>query len=685
MFRRLLTAGRSEHEQAHYWLARQPTTSRRLIRVARRGGPRMSTTGQIGRCAGVLLCLLATALGWGMFPEVARAAGPINTAPPTISGTAQQGQVLTAHPGTWTDTASTPTISDRWDSCAGATCTPTGQTGATYTLTTADVGHTIRIVETATATDGTATATSAATGLVAGNAAPPAITGAVQEGLVLLLTKGIWTDSPTSVTDQWQSCSGATCTPVGTPNSLSYRPAATDVGRMIQVLETATNAVGTLTASSTAVGPVLPLSVPVNTAAPTISGTPQQGQTVTLTPGTWTNSPASITDQWAQCDPSGASCTPIAGQTGATYTLAAGDVGHTIAVVETASNDGGPGLAAISGRSAIVVATSVTSLTAFSTDAPMTNQTVTLVATVSSSSANANPSGSLTFFDGANGITGCNSKGVKGGQTVTVICQASFPAGTAIISAAYVPGAGALVTGSTSQPTAVAVGRDSTSVSLAVTKQVPLGKQATYIATLVLPGSNSGPVQPSGSIEFFDDGQPIQACLSQQMSNLMASCTIAYKSRGTHAISAAYGGDSNFTASSSSTRSVEIVKGSAAPSGFGFVRSTLQWTFYYHPTYTQVILLKVFGIANGTNVHLRCRGEGCPFHRAQIAGTGNRSIDLLPTFRHHRLRPGSQIIVRITHPHWVGKYYLFTIRGGRPPRINVACLAVGRTAPGAGC
>ena len=41
---------------------------------------------------------------------------------------------------------------------------------------------------------------------------------------------------------------------------------------------------------------------PVNSAAPTITGTAQQGQTLTEAHGTWTNSPTGFTYQWQQCD-----------------------------------------------------------------------------------------------------------------------------------------------------------------------------------------------------------------------------------------------------------------------------------------------------------------------------------------------------------------------------------------------
>jgi acid phosphatase len=82
-------------------------------------------------------------------------------------------------------------------------------------------------------------------------------------------------------------------------------------------------------------------SVPVNTSPPTISGTAQQGQTLTESHGSWTNEPTSYTYQWQQCDSSGGTCHAIVGATSQTYLLGAADVGHTIRVQETAHNAGG--------------------------------------------------------------------------------------------------------------------------------------------------------------------------------------------------------------------------------------------------------------------------------------------------------------------------------------------------------
>ncbi len=631
-------------------------------------------------------CLLAIALSWWMLAGVAQAA-PTNNTKPSITGILEAGQTLTVNPGTWTpDPLAIPQAISGYSYAWTSGGIAVGSDSTTYPVATTDIGKAIAVTVTATDSTGSTAAAPVSAGTVPAppqNSVAPAITGIVQEGQTLTAGTGTWSGTaPITYSYAWTSGGS----PVGT-NSSTYTVATTDVGKTIAVSVSASGPGGIGgPVPSAATTPVLPLP-PANAGIPTISGPAQQGQTLTVTHGTWTNPPlTAINDQWEQCSPLGGGCTAIPGQTGNTYTLGPGDVGHTIAVAETASNAGGSVLvAAVSPGTAAVTATSVTSIVAFSSNSPTANQTVTLVATVTSSSGNASPHGSMTFFNGSNGISGCSGKGVNGGQTVTVICPASFPAGTAQVSAAYAPDASSLVVSSTSAPTTVTVGRDGTSISLAVTNTVALGGQATYAATVVLPGSNSGPTEPSGSIEFLDRGQPIGSCLSQPLSNLTATCTVKYTARGTHDISAIYNGDANFTAATSSASAVQVVRASNPNAVLGVVASTLQWGFYYHPTYTTLLLLKAFAIGKGMTVVVTCHGKGCPYATMRRKGPTRSALSLVPRNHHPHLRPGARITVRLTHRSWVGKYYSFTIRKSRAPLIKVSCLAPGKTRPGVGC
>jgi hypothetical protein len=88
---------------------------------------------------------------------------------------------------------------------------------------------------------------------------------------------------------------------------------------------------------------------------PSISGNTTEGQTLTETHGSWTNSPTGYNYQWQDCDSVGAHCTSIPGATSQTYTLTASDVGHTIRVEEAAFNAGGPSTGALSSAATAVV------------------------------------------------------------------------------------------------------------------------------------------------------------------------------------------------------------------------------------------------------------------------------------------------------------------------------------------
>jgi hypothetical protein len=77
---------------------------------------------------------------------------------------------------------------------------------------------------------------------------------------------------------------------------------------------------------------------PVTVTPPTVTGTAQQGQTLTATPGTWTAPDATFGYQWQRCDAAGANCVAVPGATTSTYAVTAADAGSTLNVVVTATN-----------------------------------------------------------------------------------------------------------------------------------------------------------------------------------------------------------------------------------------------------------------------------------------------------------------------------------------------------------
>jgi hypothetical protein len=177
------------------------------------------------------------------------------------------------------------------------------------------------------------------------NSSPPTISGTVQEGQKLHADPGTWDGTaPTTYTYQWQRCDsgGGNCSDVSGATSNDYTLTSADVGNTVRVVVTATNVAGSSTAASAPSAVVAGLNAPAATSPPTITGTPQLGQTLTANTGTWkTTGTVTFTYQWLRCDASGAGCAAIKDATKQTYTLTHDDVGHTLRVQVIAKDPNG--------------------------------------------------------------------------------------------------------------------------------------------------------------------------------------------------------------------------------------------------------------------------------------------------------------------------------------------------------
>jgi hypothetical protein len=194
------------------------------------------------------------------------------------------------------------------------------------------------------------------------NTAPPVISGTAQEGQTVTASSGTWTGTqPITYAYQWLRCdsTGANCAAIDAATSSSHAVTSTDVGNTLRVKVTATNSVGSAAATSSQTPIVQSASSPpVNSALPTISGTPQDGQLLSANPGTWSGTqPITYGYQWFRCATNGVNCAAIAGATGASYLVTSTDVGTTVRVAVTGTNTAGSATAT-SNPTAIVQASS---------------------------------------------------------------------------------------------------------------------------------------------------------------------------------------------------------------------------------------------------------------------------------------------------------------------------------------
>ena len=268
---------------------------------------------------------------------------PVNTAPPTISGKAQDGGVLKAKEGKWSG-GGTMTYLIQWQRCEpGAECTNIA-TGPEYTAGYEDIGSTLRVLVTASNSAGSTEALSEQTGTVAAvapkNTVLPSISGAAaegpEEGQLLTVSSGSWSGTRASYyTYQWERCTPSKrCSEISGADEATYRVAAADVGETLRAVVTDVNLAGEKSATSATTltvrhGPPAPIGYP------SIRGSLREGGTLEADPGTWVGlAPIGYTDTWESCNAEHA-CSHA---TGTTYELGPGDVGNTVRLNVLAHN-----------------------------------------------------------------------------------------------------------------------------------------------------------------------------------------------------------------------------------------------------------------------------------------------------------------------------------------------------------
>ena len=297
-------------------------------------------------------------------------APPANAVPPSIFGQATPGGVILSNNGIWTGRPD-PSFTRQWR--ADGIPIP-GATDVSLVVDGSMLGALITCRVTATNTMGTASensnvmvvneAASAPTNIVA-----PAITGSSTVGSVLTCTPGSWAGSPApAIAYQWTLGGGDIAGETG--NTLTT--GAPQVGLVIGCRVTATNIAGMATAVSNTVTVQPAPALPLNTAAPIITGNTATGSTLSTTSGTWIANPApTYSIQWRRDG------NPIVGATNPTYVTVLADEGHAITTRITATNAHGS-----AGANSNVITPVAGGTAPFNTAAPVISGSTTQGATL---------------------------------------------------------------------------------------------------------------------------------------------------------------------------------------------------------------------------------------------------------------------------------------------------------------
>ena len=250
--------------------------------------------GDVGRSLRVLVSgRNRVTLSWSMslptavVATAANGAGapPSNVTLPSISGTAQVGKTLTASHGNWQGTAPID-YSFQWRVCDsnGSNCSNIPKaTDRVYVLASGAVGHTLRVLVTATNKYGANAASSRPSSIVRAapsqaprNTKEPSITGTARQGELLTAQTGSWTGTqPIQFSFRWRRCdnTGGNCTDTGVSGQ-TYRLGTADVAHTLRVLVTASNPGGSSAALSNASSPIQSNAPPPPPPPPSVAGCP---------------------------------------------------------------------------------------------------------------------------------------------------------------------------------------------------------------------------------------------------------------------------------------------------------------------------------------------------------------------------------------------------------------------------
>ena len=223
---------------------------------------------------------------------------------------------------------------------------------------------------------------------------------------------------------------------------------------------------------------------------------------------------------------------------------------HTIGATYAGDTDftGGSGSSTLD----VTAASTTTSLVPSANPAPL-GEPITYTATVTvNSPGSGTPTGTVSFTDGGNPISGCQNMTLPAAAPLSVQCQQTYSAvATHNIVATYSGTVDYLTSSDTVSESVQQL--DTTTTIGDSTGTSTYGLPVTFTATIV--PSPGGSVSPTGMVSFLDSGSTGlgSAPVSTTGGVTTATLTLSNLPAGSHSVQATYGGDTTYVTSSSST------------------------------------------------------------------------------------------------------------------------------------
>jgi len=231
-------------------------------------------------------------------------------------------------------------------------------------------------------------------------------------------------------------------------------------------------------------------------------------------------------------------------------------------VIATYSGDSYYAASTATSAAIVVAKTATTTVVTPATSTPTAGSTVAVTTTITPATAGATlPSGTVTYT--VDGVSAGSSTVVAGYPSMATITLPAFTAGTHVLLGAY--SGDTNYAASTSAAVNITAPK-STTVTVLTPSTIAPSAGSSLVATVSVATPNPLSALPIGTVTVTMDGASVGTGILTAGSPSTATVTIALVSAGSHLLQATYGGDTNYSTSTSSSVSIVAARGATSTS-----------------------------------------------------------------------------------------------------------------------